>query len=307
MEMTREDIEFQGEGDVTLRGWFYHAEGTESPAPAVVLTHGVTAVKEMHLDDYAQLFSDAGLNVLAYDHRNFGDSDGQPRQEADPVLQYRDIRNAITYLANRAEVDETRIGLWGSSFAGGHALMVAAIDKRVKAVVAQVPFISGSGTLNRFIRPDFVPPTREMFAGDRLHRFNGGEPNMLAVVTPDPTAQALMASSDAYEWFTTTAADRAPNWKNEVTARSLELATEYEPGHYISQISPTPLLMIVATEDGVAPHQFALEAYERAREPKELVFSPGGHFDAYTGPEFDKCAGAARDHFLKFLGPTDQR
>ncbi len=186
-------------------------------------------------------------------------------------------------------------------------LMVAAIDKRVKAVVAQVPFISGSGTLSHFIRPDFVPHTREVFAGDRLHRFNGGDPNTLPVVTPDPMAQAIMASTDAYEWFTKTAADRAPNWKNEVTARSLEMATEYEPGRFIGQISPTPLLMIVATEDGVAPHQFALAAYEEAREPKELLFSPGGHFDAYTGQGFDQCAAAARNHFIEHLGSTSQR
>ncbi|MEV7661933.1 alpha/beta hydrolase [Paenarthrobacter sp. NPDC089316] len=300
--MTREDIEFNGEGGVALRGWFYHASSnTGSPAPAIVLTHGVTAVKEMHLDDYAEYFAEAGLNVLVYDHRNFGDSEGTPRQEVDPVLQYRDIRNAITYLTTRPEVDASRIGLWGTSFAGGHALMVAAIDKRVKAVVAQVPFISGSGTLSHFIRPDFVPHTREMFAGDRQHRFTGGEPNMIPVVTPDPSGPALMASTDAYEWFTKTAANRAPNWKNEVTARSLELATEYEPGRYISQISPTPLLMIVATNDGVAPHQFALDAFENAREPKQLIFSPGGHFDAYTGPGFDKSAAAARNHFLQHL------
>ena len=130
---------------------------------------------------------------------------------------------------------------------------------------------------------------------------------MLPVVTSDPTGQAIMASTDAYEWFTRTAADRAPNWKNEVTARSLELATEYEPGSYISRISPTPLLMIVADEDGVAPHQFALDAYEHAREPKQLLFSNGGHFDAYTGPGFDKSTAAARDHFLEHLSVCDSQ
>jgi dienelactone hydrolase len=82
--MTREDIEFQGEGGVTLRGWFYTAKGAATPAPTVVMTHGMTGVKEMHLDDYAEFFADAGLNVLAYDHRNFGASDGAPRHAAAP-------------------------------------------------------------------------------------------------------------------------------------------------------------------------------------------------------------------------------
>ncbi|MGQ0464367.1 MAG: alpha/beta hydrolase [Sporichthyaceae bacterium] len=300
--MIRQDIEFSGEQGVTLRGWFYPARGTTLPAPVVVMTHGASAVKEMHLADYAEYFATAGLNVVVYDHRNFGDSDGSPRQEIDPVLQYRDIRNAITYARTRPEVDESKVGIWGSSFSGGHALTVAAIDKRVKAVVSQVPFISGSGMLSQAIRPDFVAHTRAGLDADRLHRFNGGDPTVFGIVDADPTAQVAMPQADAYEWFGKTAADRAPNWKNELTVRSLEMVTEYEPGSYIGRISPTPLLMIVAADDAVASATFALDAYERAREPKQLLLLPGGHFDAYTGPGFEKCAAAARDHFLHHLG-----
>jgi uncharacterized protein len=300
--MTREDIEFQGEGGVTLRGWFYPAQNAGAPAPAIVMTHGMSAVKEMCLDDYAEHFADAGLNVAVYDHRNFGDSDGLPRQESDPVLQHRDIRNAITYATTRPEVDAARIGLWGTSYSGGHVLLVAAVDRRVKAVVSQVPGVSGSRMLSRVVRPDFVSFARAALDGDRVNRFAGGEPTMIPAVTPDPTAQAMMPSTDAYEWFSKTAADRAPNWKNELTARSLEMATEYEPGSYISRIAPTPLLMIVAAEDVVAPYQLALDTYEDAREPKEIRVIAGGHFAPYEGPGFDECASAARDHFLKYLG-----
>ena len=296
--MTREDVKFKGEGGVTLRGWFYRAT---TPAPVVVMAHGLSGVKEMHLDDYAELFAEAGLNAVVYDHQNFGDSDGTPRQEVDPVQQQRDYRNAITYATTRSEVDDQKVGIWGSSFSGGHALVVAAIDKRVKAVVSQVPFISGSRILARAIRPDFIASTREAFGADRLHRFNGGEPAMVPVVTPDPMAQAVMPSTDAYEWFTTTAAERAPAWKNEMTARSMEMVTEYEPGDHISRIAPTPLLMIVAANDAVAPLEHALDAYERAREPKQILVAPGGHFDLYAGTGFDECASAALDHFRRHL------
>ncbi|MDX3452056.1 alpha/beta hydrolase [Streptomyces sp. ME02-8801-2C] len=299
--MNREDIEFKGEGGVTLRGWFYPAKNTSGPAPVVVLAHGLSAVKEMHLDDYAVVFAEAGLNALVYDHQNFGDSDGTPRQEVDPVLQYRDFRNAITYATTRPEADASNVGIWGSSFSGGHVLMVASIDKRVKAVVSQVPFISGSRMLSRSIRPDFIPHSRAALQGDRLNQFTGGEPAMLPVVTPDPMAQAVMPATEAYEWFSKTSADRAPNWKNEMTARSLELASEYEPGSYISRIAPTPLLMIVAASDTVTPFELALDAYEEAREPKQIIVIQGGHFDAYTGSGFDECSAAARDHFVKHL------
>ena len=72
--MARRDIEFNAEG-VILRGWFYAAEA--SPAPAVVMAHGFSAVKEMYLDSFAEVFHGAGLNVLVFDNRNFGDSDGE--------------------------------------------------------------------------------------------------------------------------------------------------------------------------------------------------------------------------------------
>ncbi len=93
--MARRDIAFDAEG-VTLRGWFYRAEQQPGPAPVIVMAHGFSAVKEMYLDAFAEVFVTAGLNVLVFDNRNFGASDGEPRQEIDPVAQVRDYRHAIT-------------------------------------------------------------------------------------------------------------------------------------------------------------------------------------------------------------------
>ena len=78
--MSRREIEFDAEG-VTLRGWFYTAEGVSNSAPAVVMAHGFSAVKEMYLDSFAEVFAAAGLHALVFDNRNFGASDGEPRQE----------------------------------------------------------------------------------------------------------------------------------------------------------------------------------------------------------------------------------
>ena len=90
--MARRDIEFDAEG-VTLRGWFYAGQGS-APGPAVVMAHGFSAVKEMYLDSFAEVFAAAGLNVLVFDNRCFGASDGEPRQEIDPWAQVRDYRHA---------------------------------------------------------------------------------------------------------------------------------------------------------------------------------------------------------------------
>ncbi len=299
--MARRDIEFDAEG-VTLRGWFYAADGPGTSAPTVVLAHGFSAVKEMYLDDYAEVFAAAGLNALVFDNRNFGASDGQPRQEIDPWAQVRDYRHAITYAGTLPEVDAARIGVWGSSYSGGHVLVVAAIDRRVKAVVSQVPLVSGHDNLRALVRADFIAGFREMFDADRLARFQGQPPVMVPVVAEDPLAPSALPTPDSWQWFTETGKSRAPSWKNECTLRSVEMFTEYEPGSYLPYISPTPLLMLPAIGDHLTPAELAIAAFDKAHEPKKLQILPGGHFDAYVkGASISQAA--ARDWFVEHLAP----
>ncbi len=107
----RKDIAFRTEDGATLRGWHYVPEGRRGPAPTVVMAHGFSAVKEMYLDRFAEVFAAAGLAALVFDNRNFGASDGEPRQEIDPWQQVRDYRHAITYAQTLPEVDAQRIGV----------------------------------------------------------------------------------------------------------------------------------------------------------------------------------------------------
>jgi fermentation-respiration switch protein FrsA (DUF1100 family) len=295
----REDIEFSADG-VTLRGWLYSPDGASGRAPTVVMAHGFSAVKEMYLDRFAEAFAAAGLAGLVFDNRNFGASDGEPRQEIDPWAQVRDYRTAITYAGTRSEVDSDRIGIWGSSYSGGHVLVVGAIDRRVKCVVAQVPLVSGHENFRRLVRADFIPAFQAQFNTDREARFRGGSPAMVPVVDADPLAPSALPTPDSYKWFTETHESRAPAWRNEVTLRSVEMFTEYEPGTYLPWISPTPLLIVVAENDILTVADLAIAGYEQAREPKKLVILPVGHFDAYVDG-FDLASGAAADWFRQHL------
>jgi fermentation-respiration switch protein FrsA (DUF1100 family) len=297
--MPRQDVEFNAEG-VTLRGWLYVPDGATGPVPTIVMAHGFSAVKEMYLDAFAEAFAQGGLGALVFDHRNFGASDGEPRQEIDPWAQVRDYRHAITYARTREEVDGDRIGIWGSSYSGGHVLVVGAIDRRVKCVVAQVPLISGHENARRLVRSDFLESVREAFDADREARFRGEAPAMIPVVDPDPMAPSALPTPDSWEWFSQTGETRAPSWRNEVTLRSVEMFWEYEPGAWIQWISPTPLLLVVAQRDHLTVSDLAIAALERAREPKRLALLPVGHFDAY-GAGFDAASRVARDWFTAHL------
>lgn len=295
----RHDIEINAEGTI-LRGWLYPAAGKNDQAPAVVMAHGFSAVKEMYLDRFAETFAAAGLAVVVYDNRNLGASDGEPRQELDPWAQVRDYRHAITWAGARPEIDAARIGIWGSSYSGGHVLTVGAIDRRVKCVVSQVPLTSGSRNLKRLIRADMIAEVRRQFDADREARFRGAPPAMMPVVAANPLDPAALPTADSWEWFTTTAKVRAPAWRNEVTLRTVEMLGEYEPGDYIARISPTPLLMIVAANDHLAVADEAFAAYSRALEPKSILILSGGHFDAYVN-DFERASVAARDWFVRHL------
>jgi uncharacterized protein len=295
----REDIEFVAE-DATLRGWFYRPDG-EGQAPCVVMAHGFSAIKEMHLDDYAEVFCDAGVGCVVFDNRGFGASDaapGHPRQEIDPWVQIRDYQHAITYAQSRPDVDAGRIGVWGSSYSGAHAYVLGAIDRRVKAVCGQVPLISGREAFQMLVRVDNWAAIWEMLEADRLARARGEEPAMMPVVDADPTVPSALPTPDSHEFFNPY---EGTSWRNEVTLRTLELFQGYEPGEYIKRISPTPLLMVVAPNDRLVAGELAAAAFETAAHPKKLVLVPGGHFDAYVGRGFEISSGAARDWFVEHL------
>lgn len=255
-------------------------------------------MKEQYLDGFAEMFAAAGLNALVYDHRNLGASDGEPRQEMDPWAQVRDYRSAITYAATLATTDRERIGVWGTSYSGGHALVVAAIDRRVKCVVAQVPHISGSESGRRRVRPDQLPGLLARFDADREARFRGEPPGLFPVVAADPAAPCALPGADCWEFFdgsTTRALLAQPG-----DAAYAGDGARVRARRLCPRISPTPLLLIVAPHDRLTPPDLMLEAYERALQPKRLVLLPGGHFDPYIAG-LAEAGGAARDWFVQHL------
>ena len=295
----RKDIAFDAEG-TTLRGWLVLPDDFTGPLPTVVLAHGFSAVKEMHLGRFADAFAQAGLAALVFDQRGFGASDGAVRQEIDPIAQIRDYRHALSFAATLPEVDAQRLGVWGTSYSGGHAIVVGAIDRRVKCVVSQAPLISGWRNVQRLVRADLLGGLRAMCDADRAARFAGQPPSVIPVVSNDPMTPCALPTPDAWQWFTETAQRRAPAWRNTLTLRSFEMLMEYEPGVYVDRVSPTPLLMIVAKNDHLAVADEAFAAYERALQPKQLVVLPGGHFDAY-GQDFERASAAACAWFGEHL------
>jgi uncharacterized protein len=294
----RRDVEFEVEGREYLRGWLFVPDGATGPLPAISMAHGYAGVKEHGIEPYARAFAEAGFVVLLHDHRNFGASDGAIRQDVDPWRQIADWRRALSFLENQPEVDSSRIGVWGTSYAGGHVIALGATDRRIRAVVSQVPTISGFEQGLRRIPPDAIPALENAFAEDERAQLRGEPPRRQLIVSADPSVPASYRSKDAIDFYLQPIPPGI--WENSVTSRSTRAARMYEPGIWVPRVSPTPLLMVVALNDTITVTDLALAAYERALEPKKLVTIQGGHFDPYLG-QFPTSSAAAVAWFRQHL------
>lgn len=297
--VTRQDIRISLPGGDDLGCWLYTPSGP-GPHPAITMAHGFGGTKYHGLDRIAQRIAEAGFVVCLHDHRGFGDSTGEPRHDIDPYQQMEDWRRVISHLQSLSEVDADRIGMWGTSYAGGHALVLTATDRRIRAVYAQVPTVSGSESGRRRVPPHLIRSLEDEFATDERAQAGGAAPREQLFVSADLDERASYRSADAIAFYLQDVPEGV--WTNTVTIQSNRRARSYDPGHWIDQISPTPMLMVVATGDTVAPTDLALAAYERALEPKQLLLVPGGHFDPYlTG--FETTSAAAVEFFTRVLNP----
>lgn len=176
--------------------------------------------------------------------------------------------------------------------------MLGATDRRLKAVVSQVPTISGYEQGLRRIPADRIPVVEEAFSEDERAQLRGEPLKYSVLVSADPAAGASYRTQDAIDFTLQPLPEGV--WENKVTQRSARQARMYEPGIWITRVSPTPLLLVVARDDKTTPADLALAAYERALEPKRLVIIPGGHYDPYVAAR-DAAVAAAVDWFSTHL------
>ena len=288
-EVTKKHVTFPVECGVDLSAWLYIPDRI-GPLPAITMAHGFGGTKYHGIEIMALAFVEAGFAVLLHDHRGFGDSEGEPRQDINPWTQISDWRRAISYLQSRPEVDPARIGLWGTSFAGGHAIVLGATDRRLKAVVSQVPTIDGHAAGLRRVAPEAVRALEERFDQDERAQLAGNPPATQVIVSEDAAQSSSYKASDAVEFYLQPVPPGI--WENKITLRSNRWARMYFPGQFVEMVSPTPLLMVVAEHDHIAVTDLALKAYEKALQPKRLVMLKGGHFDPYLG-EFPTASRSA--------------
>ncbi len=279
--VNREDVRFNS-GHDQISAWLYRPDGISSP-PLLVMAHGLGAVRTMRLDAYAERFSAAGYACLVFDYRNFGDSGGHPRQLVDVRMQLQDWTAAVAYARTLPHIDVRRIGLWGTSFGGGHVIATAARLPGITAVIAQCPFTDGMASA-RTLTPLITARLTALALRDQLAARLGKPPVMVAVAG-HPHEVALMNAPDVYRGYTRL----VPHGKaliNEVAARFGLKVFTYRPGRLAAKV-PCPILFCVSQTDSVAPA--AATCRHAAKAPHgEVKLYPVGHFDIYVGDAFER-------------------
>lgn len=291
--MIRFDEKFISSGQC-CDAWLYLPD-RPGPHPCIIFVHGIGAVRQVRVGAYAERFTRAGYAVLAFDYRNWGASEGEPRFVCSIPGQQADIHAAIDHVRGLDAIDSDRIVLFGTSFGGGHALMVGATRSDLAAVIAQCAVVDGLAAAVkappilalRWMLAGLIDYGRTVFSAKPYYMKLAGEPGQLALMTA-PGAEAGYLSM----------IEGPSPWRNLIAARFILGIPLFRPIRHAKRIK-AQLLMVVTDKDEISPPSVIAKAAKLAPRG-EVVHFDAGHFDIYFGDFFDRATEA----IIGFLSTT---
>jgi pimeloyl-ACP methyl ester carboxylesterase len=281
--MERRELSFASGVD-SCAAWLYSPAEGAARSPIVVMAHGLSGTRRDRLGVFAERFAAARFAAFVFDHRGFGDSDGEP-DLFDPRRQLEDWRAAIAFSRSLAEVDPDRVATFGSSMGGGNALAAAAEDSRVAATISQVPFLD---IVTQAHRSSLRVTARTLAAAIRGR-------HLLAVGQPDEPA-LINAPGGEEGWRRVVAIGEDSRWRNRVSSRWL-LGRPFRPVRHAATLH-CPWLVCVGEADRVAKPGPAIAAARRAPQGELRTYPGVDHFDVYDGPVHEELVADQLD-FLK--------
>ncbi len=291
----RKPISFYSEG-CKLSGDLFLPDGLkpDEVRAGIVLCHGYTGVKDLYLPDNARVLNEAGYVVLTFDYKGWGTSEG-PRSRLAPMSRVADVQAAMTFLGIQPEVDEDRLGIYGTSYGGATVVWTAAIDTRVKCTVSCVGIGHGARWMRSVRRPDEWHDLLVRAKKDREQRVVSGKSEFAdrsEILLPDRQSADLAAA----------ARKNNPNAINTLPLEYIDETLQFHPEWVVDKIAPRPILFIASDDDRLVPPEESVSLYNKAGEPKGLVMLKGyGHYEVYTEPAFSEVMNPTLAWFDKYL------
>lgn len=303
--MTVDDVTFRS-GGVACSAWHFHrqGDGLAGPAgrPVLVMGHGFGGTKDAGLRPFAERISAAGIDVLAFDYRGFGASDGQPRQSISMKRQMQDYHAAVDTAKSLPGVDAAGIAIWGTSLSGGQVIHVAADRSDVAAVIAMTPLTSGVAASRASLGsrgPSTALRWLALGAASRISMARGGGPRLMPLVSR-PGERGALALDGAYESYTSMA---GPTWRNEVDA-----AVGFELGSIRTTSAAkrlrSRLLVQIADFDRCVPADSVVKTAVHGRGA--VHHYPCDHFDVWPGHDWFEKVVDDQIAFLTRVLATDR-
>lgn len=270
-------------GSDTLRGDLYLPDSGSKP-PVLVMGHGFGGLRKFVLPSFAERFVAAGMAVLLFDYRGFGDSEGSPRSLVDAKRHLEDFWAAVDYAKTLPDIDASRIALWGTSFAGGHVLTLSSKRKDIAAVIAQVPHVDGLAS--SLLYPlSKIPRAMYLALSDIIASASGRSPVTIPIVSE--SGIACLISQDSYEGYKSLIPEGTllENYV-DVPARIMLKVGSYRPVAEAHKIK-APVLIVAAEKDTLIPLWAVRRTAKKIRDCR-LEILPVGHFELYKGKYFEK-------------------
>ena len=280
LNTTTERIYLPHAGDDMALWRVYSRKTPNENAATIVMAHGFGGTINAALLRYAERFALAGLNVILFDYRCFGQSGGWPRQWMSIARRHQDYEHVIAWCQKQRFVNPAEIILWGSSLSGGHVMDIASRLSFIKGVIAQAPFADGkanTGSL-RSALPLLYAAIRDKFR-EKRNKY----PYYIASIGY-PGEIAAMSSADAMPddlWQQNIGA----NWENRITPRVFLEIIKWRPGLQTNKIK-CPLLIQTATRDAVTPPKPSEDAAKKAPRGQYIAYDIE-HFEIYHGTPFE--------------------
>jgi pimeloyl-ACP methyl ester carboxylesterase len=285
--MTRDELTFPA-GPDRCAAWLFDDGDATARRPVVLLAHGLSGTRRDRLGPFAERFARAGFLALAFDHRGFGDSGGEP-DRFEPARQLEDWRAAIACARALPGADPDRIVTFGSSMGGGNALAAAAADPRVAAAISQVPFLD---LLRQAHRSSPAVAARVLAAAVR-------DGHLPAVGLPHEAA-FINAPGAEDGWRRVVATGEDSRWRDRVSARWL-LRRPFNPGRHAARLH-CPWLVCVGEADRVAKPGPAIAAARRAPQGELRTYPGVDHFDIYDGPAHEAVVADQLEFLRRHVG-----
>ncbi|MBK5719531.1 alpha/beta hydrolase [Dysgonomonas sp. Marseille-P4677] len=280
-------VTFKNRYGITLVGDLYTPKNSSDELlPALAISGPFGAVKEQSSGLYAQSMAERGFIALAFDPSYTGESGGEPRHVASPDINTEDLSAAVDFLGIQKKVDRNKIGMIGICGFGGFALNAAAVDKRIKAVVATSMYdITRAASKGYFDKVTLDERTKalEQVSLQRWRDAENGKPAYGQCPNPDKLKgdepEFVKSYFDYYKTergFHPSSINSNGSWTitNSFSLMNMPILT------YIKEISPRPILLIAG--ENAHSRYFSEDAYNAASEPKELmIISNAVHVDLY--------------------------